>query len=101
MGDGNAAIGFGKTVLTFLAAIGVAIWIGIIWKAEGEDKLVEACFPIEWSTTTLHDVTTALIGREPVWTLRLQRYLMGGCYYFFSIMITTGDDASGSGGIRQ
>ena len=100
MGD-SAAFAFGKTVLTFLATIGIAIWIGIIWKAEGEDKLVEACYPIEWSTDSLHDVTTALIGKEPVWTLKLQRYLMGGCYYFFSIMLRSGDDNPNSGGVRR
>ena len=96
------AFEFGYTVLVFLTLIGVAVWIGIIYKAEGADKLVEACSPIDFATDGLHNTTTALIGREPVWTLRLKAYLMGGCYYFFSVILTDHEgDGSIRGGIRQ
>jgi hypothetical protein len=96
------AIEFGKTVFLFLSLIGVSIWVGMIWKAEGEDKLVEACHPIDWSMDTLHDVTTGLIGREPQWTLRTQRYLMSGCYYFFSTMLKApSEQGVRQGGVRR
>ena len=93
------ALEFAQTVIIFLSVLGIAIWIGIVFKAEGEDKLVEACNPIEYTTNGLHSMTTALIGREPRWTLSLQRYLLRGCYYFFSVIVR--DTDGNEGGIRQ
>ncbi len=94
---------FGQTVMIFLAVLGVAWWSGTIWQAKGEDRLVQACTPIEFGTDGMHRITTALIGYAPRWTLQLQSYLMGGCYYFFTIILpdghTTGESYS-SGGLR-
>ena len=73
---------FIKNSFIFISLIGVAMWAGIVWKAENEDELREACSPIQWVTGSVHDFSAALTGREPVWTLRVQNYLMRGCYYF-------------------
>jgi hypothetical protein len=94
---------FGQTVFIFLAVLGAAWWVGTIWKAQGEDRLVQACIPIEFSTDTLHQVTTALVGYPPTWTLKLQSYLMGGCYYFFSVILPDSNNNGSyirSGGVR-
>lgn len=96
------AFEFGYTVLVFLTAIGIAVWVGIIFKAEGADRLVEACSPLEFTTDGLHNTTTALIGREPVWTIRLQAYLLSSCYYFFSVILSdSAEEGDLGGGIRQ
>ncbi len=95
-----------ESLIAFALVIGAAIWIGTIYMAEREQKLVQACVPIEYGTNILHQVTTALVGYPPRWTLSLQSYLMGGCYYFFSVMLPNqGDNISTTplapqGGIR-
>lgn len=86
-----------ETVFAFLAVIGISWWIGTIYMAEDDERLVQACVPIEWSTNGLHHLTTALVGYPPSWTLSLQSYLMGGCYYFFSVMLPNdGKDLNGN-----
>lgn len=97
---------FGQTLLMFILLIGVCIWIGMIVAAKGEDRLSAACKPVEFSTDFVHQVTTALIGHQPTWTLYLQQYMMGGCYYFFSVVLTpyldnTGNVGEPVGGIRS
>jgi len=92
---------FGQTVFIFLAVLGAAWWFGTVWQARGEEKLVQACRPIEYATDGLHEITTALVGYPPRWTLELQSYLMGGCYYFFSVILPDKAAAPESaGGIR-
>ncbi len=96
---------FGQTILVFASLIGVCIWVGMIIAARGEDRLSAACKPVEFTTDFVHEFTTALIGQQPTWTLYLQQYLMGGCYYFFSIVLTpalsnTGEVGTPVGGIR-
>ena len=86
---------FGQTVFIFLSVLGVAWWFGTIWKAAGEDRLTQACMPLEFVTDGLHEVTTALIGYPPTWTIYIQSYLMGGCYYFFSVILPSKGDGSG------
>jgi hypothetical protein len=88
-----------ETVFAFLAVIGIAWWVGTIYMAEKEQKLIQACVPIEFSTNGLHHVTTALVGYPPRWTLSLQSYLMGGCYYFFSVMLPNQSGNISTGGI--
>lgn len=97
-----------ETVIAFLAVVGIAWWTGTIYMAEKEERLIQACVPIEWTTNGLHHVTTALVGYPPRWTLALQSYLMGGCYYFFSVMLPNTSDSietapmyQPQGGIRQ
>lgn len=88
-----------ETVFAFLAVIGIAWWVGTIYMAEKEQKLIQACVPIEFSTNGLHHVTTALVGYPPRWTLSLQSYLMGGCYYFFSVMLPNQSQNINTGGV--
>jgi hypothetical protein len=97
---------FGQTILVFGALIGICIWVGMIIAARGEERLSAACKPIEFSTDFIHEVTAALIGQQPTWTLYAQQYMMGGCYYFFSIVLTpyvkdTGEVGTSVGGIRE
>lgn len=82
---------FAHTVLIFLALIGVCVWIGMIVAAKGEARLEQACKPVEYTTQFLHEVAFALVGSQPTWTLYVQRYLMTGCYYFFSVLFNDTD----------
>lgn len=97
-----------ETVISFLAVIGISWWVGTVYMAEKEERLIQACVPIEWTTNGVHHVTTALVGYPPRWTLSVQSYLMGGCYYFFSVMLPNTSDSINTsgvvapqGGIRQ
>ncbi len=99
-----------ESTFAFLAVIGIAWWAGTIYMSEKDERLVQACLPIEFTTNGLHHITTALVGYPPRWTLTMQSYLMGGCYYFFSVMLPhgEGDSVGGAplvapveGGIRQ
>lgn len=105
MAGGEKAFEFGNTVFIFLAALGLAWWIGTIMSARGEDKLVTACAPIEFSTNGLQSITAGLVGYTPNWTISTEKYLMSGCYYFFSQMLDTNESGkTGSiirGGVRQ
>ncbi len=89
---------FGKTVLLFLSVLGIAWWAGAVMKAEGEDKLVEACRPIEFATDKLIVISTGLTGFTPNWTLRTKEVLDGGCYYFFSTFLFAPSEISSEGG---
>lgn len=89
---------FGQTVLIFLALVGACVWIGMIIAARGEERLSQACRPVEISTQFLHQATFALVGSQPTWTLYVQRYLMMGCYYFFSVVLSQGPSDSIGGG---
>ncbi|MBI1308542.1 MAG: hypothetical protein GC129_01610 [Proteobacteria bacterium] len=89
---------FGQTVFIFLALIGVCVWIGMILAAKGESKLEQSCKPIELSTQFLHQAAFALVGNQPTWTLYVQRYLMSGCYYFFSVLFSQHEQVTTIGG---
>ncbi|MFZ2619942.1 MAG: hypothetical protein WAX89_03625 [Alphaproteobacteria bacterium] len=89
-----------KEVFVYLTVAGLAVWIGTIWMSKGEDKLENTCYPIDWTMETVHDVTKGLIGRDPTWTLHTKKFLLSGCYYFFSVMFREGSDEP-VGGIRQ
>ena len=102
---GEKAFEFGNTVFIFLAALGAAWWIGTIMAAHGSKKLETACAPVQYSVDGIQSVSTGLVGYTPNWTLSTERYLMSGCYYFFSVMLKPGDSSSGGavvrGGVRQ
>jgi hypothetical protein len=78
---------FVYSILTFTALIAVCIWVGTIMASAGEARLQRACMPVQVTTQALHDVTAALSGTQPSWTLYSQRYLMTGCYYFFNVLL--------------
>lgn len=88
---------FGKTVLLFASVLGIAIWVGLIMKSEGEDKYVEACRPITIGTKYLIKVSTGLTGRTPDWTVSVKKTLDGGCYYFFATFLFQDDLGEGVG----
>jgi len=106
---------FGKTLFLFLSVLGIAWWIGMVMKADGEDKYVEACKPVTISTKYLIKITTGLTGFTPRWTQFVKKKLDGGCYYFFATFLFSknvgneldsdirmearqGEDYSGGGG---
>lgn len=96
-----ASRSFLSTVLVFGIIIGLCVWIGLVLTSQGEDRLEQACKPVEYTTNLLHEVTTAVLGRQPTWTLYVQRYLMTGCYYTFSVILSQrlpGEDADTFGG---
>lgn len=103
-GGGGMSVDFGKSVMLFISVLLIAWWAGTIMKAEGGDKLVEACHPISWTTVKLGDVTEGLVGFRPKWTEKTREVLEGGCLYFASVLLSSDDlgegaEASG-GGIR-
>lgn len=81
---------FIKTVLFSLSVAGVLFWLGMIWKAEGDDKLSVACHPVEFGMGQLVVVTTGLVGYTPNWTIKAREVIEGGCYYFFSTFLFSG-----------
>ncbi len=92
---------FLSTVLVFGLIIGLCIWLALVLTSQGENRLEQACKPVEYTTNLLHEVTSAVMGRQPTWTLYVQRYLMTGCYYTFSIIMSQrlpGEDADTFGG---
>lgn len=104
-----------NTLLAFLIIGGLLVWLALVLTSQGEKRLEMACKPVEATTNLLHEVTTAVVGRQPTWTLYVQRYLMTGCYYTFSIVFAqqipgTDDESFGGaettadptlGGIQQ
>lgn len=76
-----------STLLAFAILIGLLIWLGLIFSSKGEQRLEQACKPVEYTTNFLHDITTSVLGRQPTWTLYVQQYLMDGCYYSFSVFL--------------
>lgn len=99
---GDNGIGFGVTILLFFSVLGFAWWVGSVMKAEGEDKLDTACAPVAFATKELQEVTTALVGFTPNWTVFVRRWLQGGCYYFFSVVLSDNsiDSSAVTGGVR-
>jgi hypothetical protein len=89
MADKKKPNDFIQSILMFTALIGICIWIGMIIAAKGEDRLAQACRPLEIGTDTLHEVATALTGTQPSWTLYVQQYVMAGCYYFFGVVLAS------------
>lgn len=87
-----------NTVVAFIIIGGLLIWLAMVLTSEGEKRLENACKPVEYSTNMLHEVTTAIMGSQPTWTLYVQRYLMTGCYYTFSIILKEGVPGSGDEG---
>lgn len=98
----STPISAAQNIVILMAMAGFAVWIGMILQAEREDKLEVACSPIEFSTDGLHEMATGLVGYPPNWTLTLQEYLMGGCYYFFSTVLLGegGDEEDITGATR-
>lgn len=94
-----------RTVFLLFSVLAFAYWAGLVMKAEGEDKLTEACAPVGLATDQLIKVTTGLTGFTPNWTVRTKEVLQGGCYYFFSTFLFSGevgaDNPDEVGGIRQ
>lgn len=86
---------FGKTVLLFISVLGIALWIGLIMKSEGEDKYMEACRPVTIGTKYLIKVSTGLTGFTPEWTVKTKKVLDGGCYYFFATFLFQKDLGEG------
>lgn len=85
------------SLLVFAALIAICVWIGMIVAAKGEQRLQQACKPVEYSTQLLHEITFALVGGQPTWTLYIQRYLMTGCYYAFSVLFSQQQTPFGPG----
>lgn len=75
-----------STLIVFAVLIGVCIWGLMIASAQGERRLEQACKPVEYATQFVHELATTVAGRQPTWSLYVQRYLMTGCYYGFSII---------------
>lgn len=95
-----------RTILLLASILGIAWWAGTVMKAEGEDKLVEACHPVELATSSLINVTNALVGYPPKWTFGTKRIMDGSCYYFFgSLLFSNPSEAAESsrpgGGVRS
>jgi len=77
-----------STILVFGVLIGVCIWLVLVLSTQGERRLDQACKPLEYTTQFVHELATTITGRQPTWSLYVQRYLMSGCYYGFSIIFT-------------
>lgn len=96
---------FARTIFLLFSVLAFAYWAGLVMKAEGEDKLTEACAPVEFTTDQLIKITTGLTGFTPNWTVRTKEILQGGCYYFFSTFLFSGDVGGeleeAEGGVRQ
>jgi hypothetical protein len=97
---------FGKSVILFISILCLAWWAGLVMKAEGEDKLREACHPISWTMVKLGDVTEGLVGFRPNWTEKSRKVLEGGCLYFASVLLSSDELGEGveggeaQGGVR-
>ncbi len=94
---------FGKSMFLFISVLFLAWWAGLVMKAEGEDKLKEACHPISYTMIKLGDVTEGLVGFRPKWTGKTRKVLEGGCYYFASVLLSSDDLGKGveeAGGVR-
>lgn len=90
-----------KTIFLLISVLGFAWWTGSVMKADGEEKLETACSPVDHATTQLIKVATGLSGFTPQWTVSTKRVMQGGCYYFFSTFLFSGDLGEGSdGGVR-
>ncbi len=94
-----------RTIFLLASVLAFSYWTGLVMKADGEDKLTEACHPVEFATDQLIRITTGLSGFTPNWTIRTKEVLQGGCYYFFSTFLFSENlDEMGDGqegGIRQ
>lgn len=88
----------GRTIILLFSVLGFAWWAGTVMKADGEDKLTEACAPVSFATEKLILVATGLTGFTPNWTVGTKRVLEGGCYYFFSTFLFSEDLGEGDDG---
>lgn len=88
---------FAKTMIFTIAALGFAIWVGMILATDGSKQLEMACKPVHIGTIKLQEVTTALVGYVPNWTVSFRKFLEGGCNYFFSVILQGQDDVIGGG----
>lgn len=86
-----------NTIVVFVFIGGLLLWLALVLTSDGEKRLENACKPVEYTTNLLHEVTTAVVGSQPTWTLYVQRYLMTGCYYTFSIIMQEGVPGSDDG----
>jgi hypothetical protein len=91
-----------KTMIFTLSLLGIAVWVGFVIKAEGPEKLEEACKPVVMGTAAVQDLTKALVGFTPNWTYNLRQFMQGSCYYFFSVILTNSEDEEAQlGGVRS
>jgi hypothetical protein len=88
MADKKSSTSFLNSLVAFAFIGGILLWLALVVTAQGEQRLEQACKPVEFTTNMLHEVTTSVIGRQPTWTLYVQRYLMTGCYYGFSVIMS-------------
>lgn len=84
------------SVFSFAMLAGACVWIGAILATRGEDKLVQACRPVEFTTTAFSQTVATFVGNKPQWTLYTERSLMTGCYYFFGIIFSSGGQTIGA-----
>jgi hypothetical protein len=90
-----------RTIILLFSVLGFAWWAGTVMKADGDDKLAEACRPADFATTQLIKVATGLSGFTPQWTVTTRRVLVSGCYYFFSTFLFSKPLDSEAGGVRR
>ena len=50
---------FARTVFLLASVLAFAYWTGLVMKASGEDKLTEACHPVDVATNQLIKITLA------------------------------------------
>lgn len=87
---------FAKSMIFALSILAFTWWIASIVQAKGEDKLTEACFPIEFTGTKIQQLSTSLVGYTPNWTFSFRRVMESGCYYFFTILFTPPEGDAGA-----
>ncbi len=93
---------FLKSGIIFLSLIGVAMWIGVVWQANESDKMDAACYPIEWTIDSAHNIIAGLVGPEPTWTQAIKFKLVGGCNFFVRrVVLSKKIDENGEGGVRK
>jgi hypothetical protein len=102
MADKKPSMSLLNTVVVFAFIGGLLVWLALVLTSSGEQRLDNACKPVEYTTDFLHEVVTAVIGRQPTWTLYTQNYLMTGCLYSFSVLMSqklpSADDEATFGG---
>ncbi|NBX86308.1 MAG: hypothetical protein EBQ80_03575 [Proteobacteria bacterium] len=76
------------TAFSFALLVGACVWIGAILATRGEERLVQACRPVEFTTTAFAQTVATLVGGKPQWVLYTERSFMTGCYYFFGIIFS-------------
>ena len=84
---------FAKSMIFALSILAFAWWVGTIMQAKGEEKLVEACYPVAFTGSKIQQLATSLVGYTPGWTYSFRRVSESGCYYFFTILFSPVEDS--------